>query len=428
MRVKKVVRLIIFALVSILVYEIGLAFVPPDFEIPAGYMIEQVLAPLIPKPLAIAVNSSGDIFLTGHDEGEVYQLHEDGSVSGSMYTVGTHHTAMDFDAEDNLYIVSDLGLWKIAPDGTANLVAPGLSAYQLAISPSGDIFATGAQTTDVLRITPEGQVSVYATGMSKANDVDVNPITGDVYVADWGTGEILKANPDGTTTPIGAGSPGGAFIAFSPDGQLYASDWGALALVSLEDGTRSPLQWTVGGQGYNCGLTVGIFEFDNQGRVISGDYTLGNIARLDLEAETFEILLLQDVVNSPALALAPNGGGVYVGLSSLLCSGSGEIVRLETDGNPSVIVDDLPHSVNAIAFDGVGMGYASSGGQIYTFTSEGITNTLIAERIGPQKLAVHPETGVLWGANFNYIWYVDAASELVTIPYSFQQTHPVNDN
>jgi sugar lactone lactonase YvrE len=422
MNVKKVIWLIIVALASACVYKLVLAFIPPDFEIPVGYMAEQVLAPLISKPLAIAVNSSGDILLTGHDEGEVFQLHEDGSVTGSQYTVGTYHAAMDFDAEDNLYVVSESGLWKVAPNGTANLVAPGVSAYQLAISPSGDIFSTDAQTTDVLRITPEGQVSVYATGMSGASDVDVNPITGEVYVADWYTGDILRANPDGTTTVVSAGPPINHYIAFSPDGQLYMAQAGALAQVSIVDGTRTFLPWTVGGQGDNCGLTISLIEFDHQGNVISADYTLGDIARLDLDAETMEILV-QGIVNPRALAVAPNGGGVYLGIASLLCSRPGKILHIEEDGNPSVIVDDLPPSVDSIAFDNEGMGFVSSGDQIYTFTSGGVTNTLIAEHIGSQALAVHPDTNVLWGAGNSFIWHLDDAGELVMIPYPFEQAH-----
>ncbi len=424
MRVKKVLWLLIIPLTAVLFYKIVFAFVPPDFEIPTGYMAEQVLAPLITKPLAIAVNSSGDILLTSHDDGDVYQLHQDGSITGSIYTVGTHHTAMDFDAEDNLYVVSESGLWKVTPGGTANLIAAGVSAYQLAISPSGDIFATGAFTTDLLRITPEGQVSVFASGMSGASDVDVDPVTGDVYVADWNTGDILRANVDGTTTPISVGPAGGHFIAFSPDGQLYVSNGGALAIVSIEDGTRTILPWAVGGQGDNCGLTMALIEFDNQGRVIDASYTLGDIVLLDLEAETIE-LMVQGIVNPQALAVAPNGGGVYIGVPSLFCSGYGKILRIEPDGSTSVIVDDLPASMNSIAFDAGGLGYVSTGGQIFTFTSQGATNLLFADSIGPQKLAVHPGTSVLWGAGYSYIWYVNAANELVTIPYPFQQTHHI---
>jgi hypothetical protein len=424
MKVRKVFLLTILVLVITSMVITVSAYIPPDFEFPAGYLVEQVLAPLISKPLAIAINSDGEIFVTGHDDGDVYHVHEDGSVTSSVYSVGIYHRAMDFDTEDNLYVVSDTALWKVAPDGTATLLVSDFDAYQLVVGPSGDIFALGPGTTDVLRVTPGGVVSVYATGFIQANDVEVNPITGEVYVADWGTGDIFRANPDGTITPISAGPADNTFIAISPEGKLYASYNGGLLQVSYADGTRTILPWaSSGGGSYNCDLTISLIEFDQQGRIVSGDYTLGDIARLNLEEETIEVLV-QGNVNPTALAVAPNEGGVYIGQPSKFCNGNGKILHVESDGSTNVIVDDLPPNVTSIAFDSNGLGYASCGDGIYTFTTGGITNRLLTEPNGPQKLAIDPTTNLLWGAGYDYLWHLDATDQLVKIPYPVEQaTH-----
>ena len=168
------------------------AYIPPDFEFPPGYLGEQVLAPKISKPLGLAINSTGVILLTGHDEGDIYQVHYDGSVS-TWNSLGSFHSAMDFDNNGNLYVSADHDLWEIAPDGTATFIAPGVSPYQLAVSPiSGDIFAVDNHQ-DVIRITPQGQVSVYATGFTEVEDIDIDPLTGDVYTIDWSQGDIINS-------------------------------------------------------------------------------------------------------------------------------------------------------------------------------------------------------------------------------------------
>jgi hypothetical protein len=61
-----------------------------------------------------------------------------------------------------------------------------------------------------------------AVSLTKANDVAVSPITGEVYVIDWDAGAIFRANPNGTVTLLTSGlSNDATYIAFAPDGTLY---------------------------------------------------------------------------------------------------------------------------------------------------------------------------------------------------------------
>lgn len=429
MRVKQVVWLLMLVLVVVGVYQLGLAaYVPSesqgdlaDFDLLTGYMAQRVLAQPLKSPKSIAVNSLGDIVVIDQIAQAIYQVHEDGTVTEYTEPVSTHHGGVAFDAADNLYVADGGGvLWKVSPGRTATQLATGVHHMQLDVSPSGDIFAVGPETIDIHHITPDGQVSVYATGMSGANDVAVNPITGEVYVSDWHTGSILRANADGTTTELSPGQPHeGGQIAFSDDGKLYLSVLRGLALVSTVDGTRSFLPWAVSGQGDDCDIHHGHIEVDNQGRIINGDATWSHLVRFDPSTETINILI-QGYGNSRALALAPNGDEVFLGVSHPLCSGQGKILRIDKDGNTSVIVDDLPPIVNSITFDGESMGFVSSGGNVYTFTSEGITNTLIADNSGVGSLAVHPQTDVLWGTSTDELWYLNSSGERVTILYPFQ--------
>jgi sugar lactone lactonase YvrE len=424
MATNKAIGSFMLALALFGVCRLVLACAPPDIELPAGYAAEIVLKPPLAAPLAIAINSMDEIVVTDHIGHAIYQVHEDGRITEYIAPLSTIHQGIDFDSEDNLYVSADDGLWKIAPGGVATRLAEAPLCYQLEVSPSGDIFALISYGSELYRITPDGQVSVYASGMSGINDLAINPITGDLYVADWVDQTLLKVNPDGTTTVLSSGLPEvESFIAFSSDGTLYYANIGALGVVSTTDGSITYLPWATLGQGDDCGIHHGIQAVDSQGRIVSGDYTLDHIVRFDPATETIEILV-KGYVNADPLAVAPSGGGLYLGVPHPLCSGKGEVLRINTDGTFTVIVDDLPHTIKSIAFDSSDLGYAAAGDGVFTFTTQGITNTLITEPIGPQNLAVNPQDDVLWGVDSDEIWYLDSGNERVTIPYPFQQTHP----
>jgi sugar lactone lactonase YvrE len=410
------------ALLLFSVSHLTLAYVPPEFEIPPRYIAERVLAPPLVSPLAIAINSVGDIVVTDHIGQGIYQVHENGSITEYIEPISKPHQGIAFDSSDNLYVSTGDGIWKVAPDGTATRLAEELVWYQLEVSPSGDVFTAGGP--EIHRITPDGQVSVYASGLFGVNDLAINPITGELYVADWSARTILKVNPDGTTTLLTSGLPNPeSFIAFSSDGTLYYTNIGALGVVSIVDGSVTYLPWATSGQGDDCDIHHGIQAVDGQGRIVAGDFTRDHIVRFDPATEAIEILV-KGYTNADPLAVAPNGGGTYIGVPHPLCSGKGEVLRINTDGTSTVIVDDLPSSMNSIAFDSSGLGYAASGGQVFTFNTQGITNTVVTESIGPQNLAVNSQNDVLWGADWDEIWYLDSGNQRVTIPYTFQQAHP----
>jgi len=98
------------------------------------------------------------------------------------------------------------------------------------------------------------------------------------------------------------------------------------------------------------------------------------------------------------------------------------VLRINMDGTSTVIVDNLPSSMNSIAFDSTGLGYAATGGKLYSFNTLGGTSLLITESIGPQNLAVNPQDDVLWGADWDELWHLGAGNQRITTGYPFTQT------
>lgn len=389
-----------------------------DFNLPVGYLADSVLTPTLRGPMNIAINSSDEIIVTDEVAENIFQVNPGGSVTEYTDSVSGHHRGIAFDASDNLYVADGGGiLWKITPDGTATPLASGVGHMNIDVAPSGDIFAVGPESNEVQRINQAGQVSVYANGFTGTHNVAVSPITGEVFVKEK-AGPIMRANSDGTSTLLTDAVMEEGNFAFGPDGTLYNVGFDGISIVSTLDGAVTLLPWTEPGAGVICTNPQSAMAVDSQGRLIISSAPANQVVRFDLVLETAEVIYL-GLGNTRTLGVAPNNSGVFVGLDNPLCNGNGQIIRLLDNNSFDIIVDDLPPVLSAITFDDDGLGYVSSGSGIYTFSQAGITDTLTTYPYGTSSLAVHPQTGELWGAGGDDLWYLDSSDVLHTIPYPF---------
>jgi sugar lactone lactonase YvrE len=382
-----------------------------DFDLPPGYMAEKVFTPPLQAPNHIAISPSDIIVVTDWGLSDrVIQVHEDGTLSTYAAPSSGGHFGIVFDSAGNLYVAGDGGvLWKVTPGGVATEFASGVPGFQLDIAPSGDIFSVGGDGTDVQRITSDGQVSVYATGLTRVCDLAVSPVTGDVYVYDMNASAIYRANPDGTVTLLTSGLMyDWTYLTFSPDGELYDTE---LSIISTVDGTRTELTWAKDSW---ANLHPSDIAFDSQGRLVAVDVTYNHVVRFDLDAETIEVIWL-GMGNSRGLAVAPGGGGVYLGINHPCADGQGRVVRIEEDGSTTLFVDDLLPEVEGLVFDADGVGYIIATGlvggrwrsRVYSITLSGVTSTLATLPYPGCSLAVDPITGYLWGLSYGELWYLD---------------------
>lgn len=94
-------------------------------------------------------------------------------------------SGLTFDGAGNLY-ASDPGpttnppgpggVTKIAPDGTQTIVVSGLGdLLGLAFDPNGNLFAAGRDNNVIYKITPDGSVSIFATGLDVPQFLAVEP-------------------------------------------------------------------------------------------------------------------------------------------------------------------------------------------------------------------------------------------------------------
>lgn len=193
----------------------------------------------------------------------------------------------------------------------------------ISVGPNGDIYVSGGDGAvsgagghQILRITPAGEVSVFASGLGSANGSDFDS-SGNLYVADFAGGAVRKITPEGVMTTFASGldGPGGVWVdqddnvlvtlygfivrgggatvlSITPDGtvstyasgaplqdlvgivgddngQVYAANWASGVIFNITGGNVSPLAQTGSNVNHICYSYGVIYAPSPGGAVIS---------------------------------------------------------------------------------------------------------------------------------------------------------------
>ena len=150
------------------------------------------------------------------------------NVNGSLYAVEPNHGELD----------------RINTNGQISRVVD-MSASQGHVVPTAQAFHNGnffvgnlgtfpVSGSHVYKITPSGQVSVFASGFSMILGIAFDEMGG-MYVLENttnnpfptpGTGDVVRIAPSGSRQIIASGLNFPTAMTFGPDGKLYISNWG----------------------------------------------------------------------------------------------------------------------------------------------------------------------------------------------------------
>ena len=152
-----------------------------------------------------------------------------GAVVLALLTVGYDARS----APGDLYLpqAEEGTILKFSPDGTKSMFASGLDQPGgVAFDRAGNLFVSvgPGQFRDITKITPGGEMTVFATGISIPGGLAFDGV-GNLYVtfSTGDTGSIWKFTPDGAKSLFGSyhgfesGSP--IALAFNAAGDLYAT-------------------------------------------------------------------------------------------------------------------------------------------------------------------------------------------------------------
>ncbi len=206
------------------------------------------------------------------------------SVTGAnlgIFASGLHSPrGLAFDAAGNLYVanVNSATINKITPDGTVSVFASGGGLdfpYALAVDVSGSLYASNLGNGTISRIAPDGSVSLFASGLNRPHGLTFGP-GGDLFASNFEDATVLRIDATGTTSlfasgqgmsnPVGIVSVGGAlFVANSRNNTISLLD---------ADGDVS-LFATAGGLSFPVGLTA-----DSAGNLYAANFGGYNISRI----------------------------------------------------------------------------------------------------------------------------------------------------
>jgi sugar lactone lactonase YvrE len=190
---------------------------------------ESILHPItadIMNPTGLALDDSGNLYISSRNDGAVYRLSVKGDLSTYAEGMGVA-TGLAFDVLGNLYVGDRSGtIFKIAPDRQIFVFAtiePSVAAYHLAFSPSGSLFVTGPTTSSndcVYEIDRNGVVTPFFSNLGRPQGLAFDT-EGNLYVAaSWlGHRGIVRISPDRKASFVISG-PNLVGLAFDPNRAL----------------------------------------------------------------------------------------------------------------------------------------------------------------------------------------------------------------
>ncbi len=151
----------------------------------------------------------------------------------------------------------------------------------VSVSASGDIFVSrGLDAGTIVQVTPDGNVSTFATGFSSANGSDFDS-EGNLFVADYSGNRVVKISPEGEVGNFATELNGPASVYIDENDQVYVgifgagfSGNGASVLRFQADGTQE-----VYASGGGLLDVIGITE-DSNGEIYAGNWTSGQLYRI----------------------------------------------------------------------------------------------------------------------------------------------------
>jgi sugar lactone lactonase YvrE len=246
----------------------------------------------------VAVSHNGDVFLGLIWEGLIFKVvhgnFDEASVLAEFDGMGLF--GMDVDRHGNLYAAVDApsddslhGVWKVQPDGTAELVAALPLGFQslpngIAIDNRGNVYVSDSYAGRIWRLTPDGDLSVW--------------VVDDLLRAFWGSFEF---GVNGLAYHRGA-----LYAAITLDGRVVRipiESHGAAGTPELliEDASL------VGIDGIELDWIGNIYLTNNFA------FTIQRITKTDLIVDTIVENDERELISSPSeLALSRNHKTIYV--------------------------------------------------------------------------------------------------------------------
>jgi len=262
-------------------------------------------------------------------------------------------------------------------------LVPNISASGgVSVGPDGNIYVSDfglrldfPNGTTVYRVTPQGQVSVFATGFSGASGSDFDA-DGNLIQANIGASRLDMVTPQGMRTTLastGLTNPVG--VAINAEGEIFAANCGANSISRVQGSVA--VNFVIGAP-LSCpnGLTV-----DPDGNLYTANFNNGNVIKITPQGQ------MSILATTPGSVFRSNGGNGHItygnGRLYLASNATSQIYELTLDGQLSVLAGngtrghaDGPAAQASFSFPN-GIALSADGRYLYVNESQSTAGTVL---------------------------------------------------
>lgn len=269
------------------------------------------------------IDSGATITTLAQNVGFVDALTQD--AAGNIYV-------SDFFGGGNFNDIRGTDILKVSPDGEVSVYATGFAGpLGQAWDSQGNLYVSNWVVGEVRRVTPAGELTVFATGFSGPSGLAFDP-NGNLIVSDYRANNLHRISPDGTASLFVDGLNGPVGIVYDENGVLYCANYNDGKIFAIDgDGNKTEIAQIRGPRGFTIGyLTYAKGDLYATG---IGDNKIYKVTRdgvVSVYIGTGAFNLADGDTDSAILA-APNGiSASYDGESLIITSFAGRAVRTIT--------------------------------------------------------------------------------------------------
>src|SRR5438093_2459531 len=157
-------------------------------------------------PYSLAIDPSGNLFVSDWDTGSIYKLTSKGEKS-TFATTEIAAKILACDQAGNLFAGVPLkhSIFKYEPGGVRSDFATGITTYALGIDKAGNVYVGDTENT-IFKFTPSGAKSDFAKVTTSPRSFALDA-SGNLFAVESFSGAISKFAPDGAQSVFLAGRP-----------------------------------------------------------------------------------------------------------------------------------------------------------------------------------------------------------------------------
>jgi len=367
-------------------------------QIPFSTTGLQALRAPLAGPVGLAVDHESNLLIADNSMQLVLRLSP-----GGVLTVVAGNGASGFSGDGGPATSAMLNRPSgVAVDQAGNIYIADMNNFRIrVVAPNGTIRTTAGG--GISAPTDGGSATSAMLGFAQRVAVDT---AGNLFVLEWGSGDIRKVSPDGTLSLVVSGLSDAAGLAVDTAGNLYfAESSNNRVRKRAPDGTVTTVAGT-GGTGYSGdgGPATGALlsspsdvAIDAGGSLYIADRGNGRIRRVTPAGIISTVAgggppgttgdggpATNAALNNPESVGVDTAGNFYIGFTSRVrkVSAAGIITTVASGGDTSYVGDGGPaistarlSSPGGLAFDGSGNLYIADNHRIRRVTPDGIITT-----------------------------------------------------